>query len=117
MAKIPPPEDSKAVYSVMLKYCLEKDYRFNNKELDLIAETCFNHFEAMGWRSGKNVIPFWPAIAKRWLNNEVQKNYKRMPLYGDAKPKPPNATQQDNETLKDRIRKKLERDRNDDTRC
>jgi len=116
MAKsIPPPEDEQAVYTVMHKYCMAQDFRFNDQELKLIAATMFQHFEATGWRSGKNVIPFWPALAKRWLCNEVQRNPKRMPLFGKEKPTPVYATQKDNQTLKDKIRKKLERDRNEST--
>jgi len=113
--KVPPPDTSKAVYTVMLQYVLDKDYRFTNQQIDLMAETMFNHFDAIGWKSGRAPITYWPSVAKRWVNGEVAKDYKKTSLFGSNQPRPspveagPSSRSKDRgDTLRDRIRKQME---------
>lgn len=106
MAKpIPPPDDSRMVLSVMRKYVSEKGWYFTDQELDLMAEVCFLHFDALGWKG----IKFWPSVVKKWVVNEMKYNRKQTP-----KPPPKEDVHQTNNNLKQKIEQMLERKRGTD---
>ena len=72
MPKISKPQSDEDVLSVMTKYCQDKRYTFNNTQLDFMAQSCFLYFESRGWKT----ISYWPAVAKRWVLNNLDKHYK-----------------------------------------
>ena len=104
MSKItPPPDDSHMVLTVMRKYVSEKGWYYSDTDMELLAEACFLHFDSLGWKS----IKFWPSVAKRWIVNDMRFSKKKQPNIS----KPIKNVEQDNITLKDRIKEQLERRR------
>lgn len=79
MAKVNKPESDVEVFEVMKDYCRKKGYTFSNTQLDYMAQSCFLYFESRGWVS----IKYWPAVAMKWVLNNLDKQYK-----GTYKPKP-----------------------------
>lgn len=80
MAKVSKPESDQEVFSVMKEYCRKKGYRFSNKQLDFMAQSCFFCYESKGWKG----TTYWPPLAMRWVLNNLDKQYKE-----SYKPKPP----------------------------
>lgn len=78
MPKLSKPNSDKDVLDVMEKYCRDKGYTFSNSQLDYFAQSCYLYFESRGWKT----ISYWPAVAKRWVLNNLGKQYK-----GVSKPK------------------------------
>lgn len=73
------PNSDVDVLSVMQKYCQDKGYIFSDTQLDYMAQSCYLYFESKGWKG----ITYWPAVAMRWVLNNLDKQIK--PTY---KPKP-----------------------------
>jgi hypothetical protein len=46
-----------------------KDFFKENNTLEREAELFFHHYESVGWKSGKNNIQNWQALAKKWMIN------------------------------------------------
>jgi len=72
MTKINKPNSDAEVFEIMKKYCQDKGYTFSDIQLDYMAQSCYLHFESRGWVS----IKYWPAVAKRWCLNNLDKQYK-----------------------------------------
>jgi len=104
MSKItPPPDDSHMVLTVMRKYVSEKGWYYSDTDMELLAEACFLHFDSLGWKG----IKFWPSVVKKWVVNDMK--YGKRSSFSKPAPSP---AKPDNETLKQRIQKQLERKRN-----
>lgn len=84
------PNSDTEVFDVMQKYCQDKEYTFSDAQLDFMAQSCYLYFESRGWKN----IKYWPAVAKRWVLNNLDKQIK--PNY---KPKP----KQQNQSVRDKI--------------
>lgn len=84
MAKMSKPESDADVLSVMEQYCQDKGYTFSSTYLDFMAQNCFLYFESRGWKS----ISYWPAVAKRWvltnLDKQIKSSYKSKPIKGKS---------------------------------
>ena len=106
MTKTPPPESWRMVLTVMEKYCLDKRFDIRKCDLDLIAESCFQHYEGIGWMSGKQPVRFWPAVAKKWLLQEVRRGIKPavVPIKSETVDRI-EASRQHRDKLRDQIRK------------
>ncbi len=72
MTKINKPNSDTEILEVMKSYCQDKGYTFSDSQLDYMAQSCFLHFESRGWVS----IKYWPAVAKRWCLNNLDKQIK-----------------------------------------
>jgi hypothetical protein len=91
-------------------YCEQKQYKFNKEELELQAESFFNHYEGTGWLAGKQKIKFWPATARKWvvqtIINKKFKNTQVKDNTSDDKQKymPPSSTLSLRRQLKERLK-------------
>lgn len=79
MSKTSKPESDIDVLTIMEKYCQDKGYNFSDTQLDFMAQSCYLYFEGRGWKG----ISYWPAVAMRWVLNNLDKqtkaNYKSKP--------------------------------------
>lgn len=69
MAKISKPQSDNEVFDVMQQYVKDKGFCFTVSKIKYLAEDCFLHFESKGWVG----IAYWPAVAKRWVLNNLTK--------------------------------------------
>jgi len=72
MPKINKPNFDTEVLEIMKSYCQDKGYTFSDTQLDYMAQSCYLHFESRGWVN----IKYWPAVAKRWCLNNLDKQCK-----------------------------------------
>jgi len=72
MAKVNKPQSEEDVFEVMKEYSKKKGYSFSNTQLDYMAQNCYLYFESKGWKG----IAYWPAVAMRWVLNNLDKQYK-----------------------------------------
>lgn len=75
MVKPSKPQSDTEVLEVMKNYNINKGYTFSDAQLDYFAQSCFLYFESKGWKG----ISYWPAVAKRWVLNNLDKQYKPKP--------------------------------------
>ena len=75
MPKPSKPQSDEEVFLVMQEYCRKKKYTFSNNQLDFMAQSCYLYFESRGWKT----ISYWPAVAKRWVLNNLDKQCKIKP--------------------------------------
>jgi len=73
MAKTSKPQSDTEVLDVMKKYCQDKGYNFSDAQLDFFAQSCYLYFEGKGWKG----VSYWPAVAMRWVLNNLDKQYKQ----------------------------------------
>lgn len=66
------PQSDTEVFEVMEKYCQDKGYSFSNAQLDYMSQSCYLYFESKGWKG----ISYWPAVCKRWVLNNLDKQVK-----------------------------------------
>ena len=83
------PNSDTEVLEVMQKYCQDKGYTFSNTQLDFMAQSCFFCYESKGWKG----TTYWPPLAKRWVLNNLDKQYKQ-----SYKPK-----QREGQSVRDKI--------------
>ncbi len=69
------PESEVDVFEVMQQYCQKKGYSFSNTQLDYLAQDCYLYFESRGWKG----IAYWPAVAMRWVLQNLERSYKAKP--------------------------------------
>lgn len=101
MIKTNKPNSDQDVFSVMEKYCQDKGYIFSNTQLDFMAQSCYLHFESRGWVS----IKYWPAVAMKWVLNNLDKQLKQC-----YKPKPRGRCTPQGKSVRNKI---LEQEGND----
>ena len=75
------PNSEEEVYECMKQYCVKKQYRYADSKLKYLAEDCYLFWESRGWKDCK----FWPALAMRWVLNDLSKCKEPAPK---PKPKP-----------------------------
>jgi len=66
------PNSSNDVFEIMKDYCDRKEFVFSVSQLKYMAEDCYLFFESRGW-SG---VKYWPAIAMRWVLNNLKNQSK-----------------------------------------
>ena len=66
------PQSDDEVLEVMKSYSTDKGYTFSNAQLDYFAQSCYLYFESKGWKG----ISYWPAVAMRWVLNNLDKQSK-----------------------------------------
>lgn len=93
MSKIQLPQSSEEVRKVMKDYILQKKFNLSESAIEYIAEDCFLHFSSKEWAG----VKYWPAVAMRWVLNNVTK-------FGERIERP--SIQSEGPTLKDQILKK-----------
>ena len=72
MIKTNKPNSDTEVLEVMKGYCQDKGYVFSDTQLDYMAQSCYLYFESRGWVG----IKYWPAVAKRWCLNNLERSYE-----------------------------------------
>lgn len=100
------PENWRGVLKVMNEYCNDKGYDIAQTDLELMAEACFEHYQGVGWKSGRQPISYWPAVARKWLIQELRKGYKpvtNLPI-AQTKSIDLDASRQNRDDLRNRIR-------------
>ena len=109
MTKFTPPESWREVLKVMEAYCLDKRFDIRKVDLELISESFFQYYEGIGWMSGRQAIRFWPAVAKRWLLQEVRRGIKPavLPIKSDSVDRI-DASRQHRDKLRNQIRRQTD---------
>ncbi len=72
MPKSNKPNSDTEVLEVMKSYCQDKGYTFSDVQLDVMAQSCYLLFESRGWKG----ITYWPAVVKRWILTNLDKQSK-----------------------------------------
>lgn len=75
------PKNSDELYAEMKRYSEKKGYKFSDYKLHFMAEDCFLFFEARQW----NGVKFWPAVAYRWVLNNLKDQIKDKPKSNNIK--------------------------------
>lgn len=98
------PNSADDVFDVMKQYSEKKRLIFTDSKLRYLAEDCYLYFESRGWAG----IKYWPAVAMKWVLNNLERSYKAKPdkqyIKSNYKPK------QKGQSVRDKI---LEQESND----
>lgn len=67
------PDSSDDVFNIMKQYIIKKGFSFTDSKIRYLAEDCFLYWESRKWKG----ITYWPAVAKRWILNNLDKQSKQ----------------------------------------